>query len=155
MPRKKRRKNNRRKMKSWSNSLWAWVAGGIGVVLGSLSILAQVSKHVGLPDRVLHVENSTKALAEGQMELGRRVDVIGNDLAGLRREVEAGSRRNETSFGEVTRLLNGVVGTIEDLRKNSWENHGKIVELNQKTINALNIADEAKAMAFEAREKSK
>lgn len=142
-------------MKSWNNSVLAWVAGGIGVVLGSISILAQVSKHVGLPDRVSHVENSAKVLAEGQMELGRRVDVMGNDLAGLRREVEAGARRNESSFGEIMRLLNGVSGTLSDLRTGTRENQRQIVDVNQKTINALNIADEAKAMAFEAKEKSK
>lgn len=85
------------------------------------------------------------------MELGRRVDVMGNDLSSLRREVESGARRNEGSFSEVMKQLAQISGTLGDVRDSSRDNQRDVTALREKVVNALTVADEALHTAQEAK----
>ena len=128
------------------------------MAIGITSLIAMASKHVGLPDRVTQIESYTHKLSEGQTELGRRVDLMGADLSGMRREFEASSRRLDVSFGEVLKQLAQISGTVSDVRESARDAGRATDALREKVTNALTIADEAIRTAQEAKsaaEKSK
>lgn len=121
------------------------------MILGLLAVASAIGKHSGLPDRVSHVEASTKSLSEGQIELGRRVDGLVSEMSGLRKDLEQTSRRSEVSMNDIVRQLAQISGTLNDVRDSARDNQREIVSVKEKAINAATLADEARSAAMKGK----
>jgi len=128
------------------------VAGIVGLALAGLALAGEVGKHAGLPQRVSAVEVSARTLADGQIEHGRRIDGLSVELGGLRKDLEASTRRSEGSFAEVMKQLAQISGTLSDVRDSARDNQRDIAAVKEKAINASTLADEALHKVMEGKQ---
>lgn len=138
-------------MRTWSQTRLAYAAGVVGLALAGIALAGEVGKHAGLPQRMTAVEVSARTLADGQIEHGRRIDGLSTELGGLRKDLEASTRRSEGSFAEVMKQLAQISGTLNDVRESTRDNQREIVYVKEKANNAAVLADEAMRAAMEGK----
>lgn len=138
-------------MRTWSQTRLAYAAGVVGLALAGIALAGEVGKHAGLPQRMTAVEVSARTLADGQIEHGRRIDGLSTELGGLRKDLEASTRRSEGSFAEVMKQLAQISGTLSDVRDSARDNQRDISAVKEKAINAATLADEAMRAAMEGK----
>jgi len=138
-------------MRTWSQTRLGWSAGVVGLALACVALAGEVGKHAGLPQRVSAVEVSARTLAENQIDHGRRIDGLSAELGGLRKDLEASTRRSEGSFSEVMKQLAQISGTLSDVRDSARDNQRDIAAVKEKANNAAVLADEAIRAAMEGK----
>lgn len=133
-----------------SPKVLAYLGAGLSLILGSIIFAGKIAGALSIPDRVENLEKNYRVLSDGQIEQAKRMDMMGVDIAGLRREMEAASRRSENSFLDIMKQLATIAGSLTDVRDSARDNARDIMTVREKAANALELADEAQKRATEA-----
>lgn len=124
---------------------WLLYAAAGGAVLSFLATVAARSGEIqGLPNRVTAIEKS-------QSEITRRVDTLTSDIGSMRRDMEADSKRTESSFLTLKASLAELTGVMRDLRDQGIKAQSDLAGIKEKAANAAVLADDAARAVTEAK----
>lgn len=127
----------------------AYIAAILGCGIAAVAWGGKFAFALSVPERVGTLEIATRHLSEVQSDQGRRIDSVAAEVTGLRRELEATSRRSESSFSDILKQLASIAGAVSDVRDSARDNARDVMAIREKAANAQQIADEAHRIALE------